>query len=384
MTKLRLTKLVVAVMAVSALNACGMWRSVTEDKKIDYEQSKIGRPLEVPPDLSSRSIDDSLGIPGTTSGGAVTYSGYASGRKDGTASAAGRGTGVLPEPGNVRMERSGSQRWLVAKGDPEQMWPVVRDFWLKNGLLLEKENPQSGVMETDWAENRANIQSNMIQSFLAKHMGSLYSTGMRDKFRVRLERGAEPGTTEIYMSHRGMKEVLTRVGSGEASTTTMWESRPADPELEAEMLRLLMVHLGVDSQRAQTMVASAAPQAERAKLARDAQGNGVLQLSDSFDRAWRRVGLSLDRVGFTVEDRDRSKGVYYVRYSDPDATSGKKGFLSKLAFWSSGDEKRAAEYQVALAASGPGTDVSVRDKAGAPENTKTGERILGLLHEQLK
>ena len=53
------------------------------------------------------------------------------------------------------------------------------------------------------------------------------------------------------------------------------------------------------------------------------EGNGVLTLDEPFDRAWRRVGLALDRVGFTVEDRDRAKGLYYVRYVDPK-TDGKK------------------------------------------------------------
>jgi outer membrane protein assembly factor BamC len=273
----------------------------------------------------------------------------------------------------VRIERDGQVRWLVVKGDAETMWGRVREFVLAHGLLVAKENPASGVIETEWAENRAKVGT-AGQMLLGKWLGTLYSTGTRDKFRLRLERGASPGTSEIYLSHQGMEEVVTRAGVGGQAEATRWQPRASDPELEAEMLRLLMAYLGSGEEQARKIAAvPAAPAAdkpaERARLTRHEKGASFLSLEESLDRAWRRVGLTLDRLGFTVQDRDRSKGVYYIRYVDPD----KKSKTAK-------DD----EYQIHLKPADAGTVVEVLNKDGQPEGTKSGDRILGLLHEQLK
>jgi outer membrane protein assembly factor BamC len=240
-------------------------------------------------------------------------------------------------------------------------------------------------METDWAENRAKLPQDVIRGTLGKLFDSLYSTAERDKFRTRLEKGAEPGTVEIYISHRGMYEVYVNEGKSD----TRWQPRPADPELEAEMLRRLMVRLGVDESRAKTMVA-AEQRHERAKLSRATDGAGALVLEEAFDRAWRRVGLALDRVGFTVEDRDRSQGLYFVRYVDPEIDGKKKddekGFLSKLMFWKSGsgDKPNQAQYRIHVKTEGGSSTVQVLTREGGVDRSDTSKRILGLLYEQLK
>ena len=241
-------------------------------------------------------------------------------------------------------------------------------------------------METDWAENRAKIPGSPLRNLLGKVIDAVYSTGERDKFRTRLARGSAPGTTEIYISHRGMVEVF----SSEGKDTTVWQPRPPDPELEAEFLRRLMLRFGVEDTRAKAELADSDVRVERAKLVRASNGSGTLELSDAFDRAWRRVGLALDRVGFTVEDRDRSKGYYFVRYVDPqiDGQRGPdkdKGFLSKLAFWKSDKSAiKAEQYRVLVKQAGSVSEVQVLNKDGQQDNGDTGRRILSLLHEQLK
>jgi outer membrane protein assembly factor BamC len=215
---------------------------------------------------------------------------------------------------------------------------------------------------------------------------AVYSTGERDKFRTRLERGSDPGTTEIYISHRGMVEVY----KSSAKEATVWQPRPEDPELEAEFLRRLMVRFGVEDARAKAQLASDDVKTERAKLVRSGTGPGKLQLTESFDRAWRRVGLALDRVGFTVEDRDRSTGYYFVRYVDPQidgqqSSDKDKGFLSKLAFWKSDKSGiKAEQYRVVVKEASGISEVQVQNKDGQQDNSDTGQRILSLLYEQLK
>jgi outer membrane protein assembly factor BamC len=167
----------------------------------------------------------------------------------------------------------------------------------------------------------------------------------------------------------------------------VWQPRPADPELEADMLRRLMVRFGVEEVRSQSLMVAGGKQ-ERARVTRTQEGAGSLTLYDTFDRAWRRVGLALDRVGFTVEDRDRSKGLYFVRYVDPDIDGKKeeKGFMSKLAFWKSDvkNKDKLDQYRIQVMAASDGSAVNILNKDGAVENSETAARILNLLFEQLK
>lgn len=372
-----------AVIAMSAmLGACSSFELPT--KKIDYKSSTNTKlpPLEVPPDLARPGTDDRFRIPdGGDAKGTTTFSDYSKDRS-GKPRVSSASAAVLPKIDNASIERAGTQRWLVIPGMPEQAWPVIKEFWQENGFVVNVETPEAGVMETDWAENRAKIPETGIRGALGRALNSLYSTSERDKFRTRLERGAAPGTTEIYISHRGMEEVYIN----ENQDQLRWQPRKPDPDLEAEMLRRMMVRFGVDGERAKTRVAAAKLEPQ-ARLDRGA-GGGHLALNDQFDRAWRRVGLALDRVGFTVEDRDRSKGLYFVRYIDPDAdlkTTEEKGWLSKLKFWNSSPKTISKEqYRILVQVATGGAEVRVLDKDGAREQSDTANRILTLLYDQLK
>ena len=374
MTK-RFATLLLCLLAAVAVSAC---QTIADKRKIDYKSTRTLPPLDIPPDLSA---PEGVKGPDEATTGAATYSGFVTGKGAQPGSLA--GGEVLPQFDGIKLERDGQVRWLAVKLPADQVWPKLREFILNNGLLIDKENPQTGVIETDWAENRANVGTGS-QKLFAKALGTLYSTGTRDKFRLRLEKGSTPGTTEIFLSHRRMVETLVEAVAPGGVGDTKWQSGPSDPDLEAEMLRLLMVSLGVKEDKAKSVLAvagAAPPPAERAKLAR--QGDSVsLNLNEDFERAWRRVGLVLDRTSFTVEDRDRSKGIYYVRYIDPDAAGKKKGFFRRL--FSKKEKEPTNEYQIFVKGDESASRVEVRNKEGATENSKTSERILTLLHEQLK
>jgi outer membrane protein assembly factor BamC len=362
------------------LGACSSFE--VPSKKVDYRSAGKLPSLDVPPDLTRPTADDRYSVPDTRKGPA-TYSDYSLDNKGGRqqAGAAASG-GVLPEQSEARVERSGNQRWLVVKGDPVQVWPVVKDFWQEAGFLINVESPEAGVMETDWNEHRANInQGGTIRGLLSRVFDSVTSTAERDKFRTRIERGAQTASTEIYISHRGMQEVYITEGKDQ----TRWQPRKADPDLEAEMLRRLMLRFGIQEARAKQQVAVAA-EAPRASLA--TQNAGVLTVNEQFDRAWRRVGLALDRVGFTVEDRDRSKGIYFVRYIDPEADvkTGKteEGLFSRFKFWGNSPAKKNEQYQIAVRDMDTTAQVNVLNKDGKTEQSATASRILTLLYDQLK
>ena len=375
-----------AVLRVSlcalALAVAGCANIGLESKKINYKSaSKTNVPtLEIPPDLTSPTRDNRFAVPDTGGKGSATYSQYSGER---TLAKEQQQSDVLPKVDKTRIERSGSQRWLVVAEAPDKLWDKVKEFWQETGFLIKLELPEAGVMETDWAENRAKIGDDFIRNMLGKVLDSLYSTAERDKFRTRMEPGSEPGTTDIFISHRGMYEIYVSEGKDQ----TKWQPRDADPELEAEMLRRLMVHFGTDQKRAEVeMAAAKAKPLERAKLKRGNDGAGTLEVEERFDRAWRRVGLALDRVGFTVEDRDRSKGLFFVRYVDPESDSQNKkdGMLSKLAFWKPSTPAPQTRYRVYVKDEGAKTTVQVLSNEGGIDQSETSRKILGLLYEQLK
>ena len=370
-----------SVAVVAGLSA-GCSSLSLESKKIDYKSASAVKvqTLEVPPDLTSPTRDDRFLVPDAGGKGAATFSSYSGERVQ---AATQQTSLVLPKVDKVRVERSGNQRWLVISETPDKLWGQVKDFWQETGFLIKLDLPEAGVMETDWAENRAKIGEDFLRNWLGKAVDSLYSTAERDKFRTRLEPGTEPGTTEIYISHRGMYEIYVSEGRDE----TRWQPREPDPELEAEMLRRLMVRFGTDDRRSQLeMVEAKSRPADRAKLARSTDGAGTLEVQESFDRAWRRVGLALDRVGFTVEDRDRSKGLYFVRYVDPESDGQNKnpGLISKLAFWKPSAPDPQTKYRVFLKDGGSMTAVQVLSAEGGIDQSDTSKKILGLLFEQLK
>ena len=372
-------RLTVAASVALALVAggCKTATDILEGKKIDYKSAGSLPPLEIPPDLTTPSRDNRYAVP-ETGKSTATLSGY---QADRSQQAKPGSTALLPNVDKMRIERAGTQRWLVVQEPPEKLWPLVKDFWQENGFLIQVEVAEAGVLETDWAENRAKIPQDMIRSALGKLLDQVYSTPERDKFRTRLERAGDGGS-EIYLSHRGMIEVYVTEGKDK----TMWQPRPADPDLEAEFLRRLMVRLGARDEKAKQQVAIAA-QPARASINKSGDGRELLQVQEPFDRAWRRVGLALDRVGFTVEDRDRQKGLYYVRYADPEADKKKDspGLLDRLAFWRSDDAKvKAEQYRVQVRGASDNSEIVVLNKDGGAEQSSTAHRILTLLHEQLK
>ena len=348
----------------ATLSAC----SVLETDKINYKSATKGATLEVPPDLTQLSQETRYTVPGGAVSAAAFEAGQAQ-RPRGTANAAPQAIG------DVKIERDGNQRWLVVNRAPDQLWEPVRDFWLESGFVFTTEQPKLGILETDWAENRAKLPQDIIRSTIGKVFDSLYSTGERDKFRTRMERTAS-GATEIFITHRGMQEVYTSAQKDH----TIWQPRAADPELETEFLRRLMVKLGVSEEQAKAAATAPVPVAAGARMA-TVNEVPVVQLDEGFDRAWRRVGVSLDRTGFTVEDRDRSQGVYFVRYVAP-ADKKEKGFFSKL--FSSSDAAAPLKYRIVVRSEGNQSTVSVLNASGAPDNSANAQRIVRVLFDDLK
>jgi outer membrane protein assembly factor BamC len=366
-----------ASLLASACSSTGLF-----DKKIDYKSAENAAKnrLEVPPDLTRPQLNNNYALPGASSVSAQQLNQQAQANL------------INKNPSNVlidipvaRMERAGQQRWLVVQKKPEELWPLLKEFWIDNGFILKQDAPEIGVMETDWAENRAKIPQDGIRNLLSKvGLDNVYSTPERDKFRARIER--TNAGTEVYFSHRGMYETFVNEGKAE----TMWQPRPADPELEAEMLGRFMMRMGISEEKVK--LAAQKPDANQPQRA-SVQGEAVL-VNDAFDRAWRRTGLALDRIGLLVTDRDRSQGVYYIRpaQAEMDKSDESGGFWSSLLFWRSSDKPASAkaplaggDYQVRVkAVNDSSSQVLVLDKNGQALPANVSRPMLARLQQQLQ
>ncbi|GHD58922.1 outer membrane protein assembly factor BamC [Jeongeupia chitinilytica] len=372
-------------------------------RKVDYRSGSdnlSNNTLEVPPDLTSPAANPGYTVPERgNSVSAVNTQQPAATAASATAAVGVKTSGsaseiALTDSTKAKMVEAGGQRWLVVQGDPKKLWPEIHQFWLDNGFLLKIDNPQLGIMETDWLENRANLPADWVTKLLRKVADSFISTGELDKFRTRVEPGSQPGTTEIYLSHRGMQEVYkdtgdtdtTRLGSNVSDSKTIWVPRKADPELEAEMLALMLQRFGMTEEQATTVVKKPVNTQVFASLTDDAS---ALKINDNFDRAWRRVGLALDRVGFVVADRDRSKGVYYVHRAAEDiGKEESNSFFSSLAFWQKDDKGNKTpvpkDYEVHLQEGVNQTTLTVTGKDGAAVDPDTRNKLLSALLGQLR
>jgi outer membrane protein assembly factor BamC len=354
---------------------CSSVESLVSGDKVDYRSAGTKTTgLEVPPDLTQLSRDSRY----QPQGGAIRASTIQSGASAPTGGPGSTLQVAVQQRGDVRVEREGTQRWLSTSMPPESLWPQLQSFWKDNGFVLVVDQPTTGVMETDWAENRAKIPMDLIRSTLGKVVDSLYSTSERDKFRTRVERTTNG--TEIFITHRGMEEVFTN----QLRDQTVWQPRAADPQLEAEFLSRLMMRLGVPQASATPdVIAAGTPPPARARVL-EGQPGASLQVDDTFERAWRRVGLALDRGGFTVEDRDRAQGLYFVRYVDPvKSVRSEPGFVAKM-FGAKESTPTPVRYRISVKGEGERSTVAVFDSQGTPENTDVGKRIISLLVEDLK
>ena len=372
--------------AAALLAGCSSLGLTTD--KIDYGSVQPQRPLDLPPELTPLPTNDRFNVPGVVTASGVAQQAQA-GRTPGVVAGA---QAVAPGAPNARIERVGTQRFLAVDLPPEQAFAVVREFWPSVGLKLEREDAALGIVETVWAENRAKLPQDIIRRTIGRVLDGLYSTGEQDRYRTRIERTAK-NTSEIFVTHRGMIEVYTTP----ARDQTRWQPRPADAELEAEMLQRLLLRFApapaattTAAQPAAAPVATAAAataQTVRVVVGNDGRANR-LEIDEPFDRAWRRVGLGLDRGGFTVEDRDRTNGVYFVRYLDPEFEAkqrAEQGIFSKI--FGSDPKIVAQQFRIQVgttAAGGATSTVSVMNKDGKPEASSTGDKILRQLSEQIR
>jgi outer membrane protein assembly factor BamC len=413
--RVSVVRLVGSLMILTGLVGCQSFRDFFDPSNVDYRSAKRGPGLDVPPDLVGPKADDRYVVPERGTG--KTFSDYSRGRQEqgreqpaADTRTQATASSVLPVREGARMERDGASRWLVVDQPPETVWPQLEEFWQAQGIELRTQSAELGTMDTVFTPRNERPERSGLRGLFSRAIGSSYTTSLSDAYRTRIER-APNGGTEIYVAHRALEEVV----NSPRGDSSVWQPGPNRPELEVEMLRRMMLRLGrAPDQVAQGGAAgtsgaaaataggtaSAAPagaaagagpaRPERAKVFVDQGTLNGLRVEEGFDRAWREVGLAIDRIGFTVEDRDRSKGTYYVRYVDLDRRDPRQGALSRLF---SGERKdlTGQRYQIRVEGDGgasAASRVAVRSDTGQTPTTdadvRVANRIVALLHERIR
>lgn len=363
---MRVPYVVVFSMLTVALAGCS--EVGLSSKRIDYKAGAEQVPsLEVPPDLTMPGGSERYKITRGDDPTVATYSDYSKhgGATGGVLSA------VLPEAKGARLERDGTRRWLVVNDKPENVWPILKAFWQENNLPIKTEDPAGGVMVTEWVENRAKIPLDFIRKTLGKAFDDLYSSGERDQYRTRLERDKDGVSTDVYITHYGKEEVQDK-----DKVTTKWQDRPNDPELESIMLQKLLVRFGSSEQQAANDLAAAGAPSVPVTSGAVSMRDGILVIEDPFDRTWRRIGLAIEEIGLEVEDRDRTRGQYFLH---PVKKEG--GWLDKLKFWKNGDDVNK-RYRVDIRDGGNTSVVAVSGLEGASQ--EAAGKILEAIYQNLK
>ncbi len=371
-------KPLIGCLLISVIWGCSTIDKSLPDYRHDYKESKPTQPLEIPPNLLDSTLtEDQMILPSDPE--VTTFSDYDQDDNDKITNDVIQVNAepVLATSKTVQIKRKENLRWLVFQDEPAIVWPKVKKFWLESGFKLKIDDPTIGIMETEWKENRANIPQDTIRKYFGKFIDTFYSSSTRDKFRIRLEQVAN--TTELYLTHKGVEEV-------ERGEVLIWQNRPIDTELEIEMLKRILVFTGVEptktilvaENKEIKVVEKVVESVKFTELVTATDGKVSLIIKENFAQAWRRVGLALDRLGFTVEDRDRTNGVYFIRYITTEIDDG------FFAGWF-GDSKteNEMEYLINLLDESTMSRVIVLDSNNKLLTDKNSKRILTLLHESI-
>lgn len=368
MTIFNSSRKVLTLGSVLLLSACSGLNVDSVGDRVDYKNNKSINALEVPPDLNAPDYDPTYA---TVPGGAVSASALAQGQAQaGTRE-------VLPANAGIQLMREGNVRWLQVNAPAEAVWPKLHEFWQTMGVGIKRDEPRVGIMETDWAENKAEIPLDGIRKLLGKAFDGIYDAGSRDRFKIRLERPAKQATN-VFLSHERAEENVSGTG-------VKWQYAPARPELEAEMLNRLMAFLqGGDPTQSAAPVAEARQTAVQAAMTQLEGGQPALVVGGAANDVWIRTGVMLGRIGMSIEGQQRANGVYLASYGGDTGKDDRQGFFSRLFKSDREILKVGSRYQVQVSDAGNRSLITVGDAEGNPLKPDVAKALLERLKSEFE
>lgn len=344
------------------------------DNRPDYKQSRSINPLEIPPDLTQSSLDDSLVVPELSGVDSANLSDY---RKE----RGGQHTQSTLEAALKNIHRSGDATWIELSDKPDVVFKNALNFWRSNGLPLSRVDKNIGILETDWLETQANLPRSGISRLLSAVVSGLKDTGTRDKFRTRIDYDGQK--TYVYMTHYGAtEEVVTAQGqvkktSGGARTTRnyAWLASSRNPELEAEMLRRLNLYLQRSGKLSNKVVASSKNKSKGSmKLSQLADGTPAIIIDTDFNQAWSLLGIAIDRAGYELSGQNRKGGTYeFAKITDTES-----GFILKEV------TRQIESYRISLADQGKKQIAVMRSHNNQPIPAAEAQNVLSTIAKEIQ
>lgn len=362
-----LSSIVLIVSSTLVLSSCQVLDFSVGDR-IDYKNNKSINRLEVPPDLSSPDYDPTYAtIPGSPVSAAALARGQASNNQ----------RAVLPLSSGIQLIRNGNVRWLQVNAPADAIWPRLQEFWRVMGIDIKRDEPRVGVMETDWAENKAEIPMDGIRKLLGKAFEGMYDAGSRDRYKIRLERPSA-GVTHLFLSHERAEEHVSGTG-------TRWEYKPSKPELEGEMLNRLMIFLqGGDANRQSAPISEANLTSVPVAMTALEGGYPALMVGGNANDVWIRTGVMLGRIGLSIEDQQRDKGIYVATYRGDTDRAEKQSLFTRMFKSDREIMKIGSRYQVMIADASNRSLITVGDADGEPLKPVAARGILERLKSEFE
>jgi len=279
--------------------------------KINYYSDKSVTSLEIPPDLTTPSYQNSFRLSeyANVDENTVNLTNKNINENEGE---------VLPEITDIKVIKSGTRKWLLVEKDSETVWNLSKDFLKQSGFAIKKSNKKIGIMETDYLENKPVIPGQslgLIRSFFANTIDNVsYTLPSVDSYRLRVE-PVDKKNTQVYLTLSSMREVVQ--GSGKTEST-IWESKERDVGLETEMLYKLMVYLGSDSAKAKERILSAKENRKvKVTVLEGINGYSKMVFNLNFIETWDNLAWAIDQLNLELEDRDIKEKSFYLRAANP-------------------------------------------------------------------
>jgi len=305
--------------------------------KINYYGDKSVNSLEVPPDLTSPDYENSFRIREFVEDIDVNVVNLSNANE-----IIEKNQKVLAVPTDITIKRSGTRKWLIVEKDTEAVWSLSKQFLRDYGFVINKINKETGVMETNYLENKPKIPSSTMgwfRSALESKIDNVsYTLPSVDSYKIRIEPIEGGKKTEVHLSLNSMAEVITGSGKDE---TTLWQYKERDVNLESEMLYNLMIYLGSDAANAREKIIEAQTESKLIiKNETDINGYAKLVFNFGIEATWDNIAWALNDLNVEIESKDVKEKAFYIRA----ARTSDKGIFTKMF----GDDAVRQVFRVSL------------------------------------
>jgi len=304
-----------------------------ENLTFNYYSDKSVSSLEVPPDLTSPNYQNAFRLNNLAPNAKKNFISNSEDNEN---------SEILKSSSDIQIMKDGARRWLEIDKDSETVWQLSLDFFKKMGFNIEISNKKTGIIQTNFLENRPrpnlpkssiNVIKQVFQDF-----GKSYSLGSIDRYRIRIE--PNNNKTEVFLTLDQMQEVVSKT-DGNVSHT-VYQAAVRNESIEVEMLYKLMVFLGGDAATSREKIISSSVKENTPifEIKDSLNGYAKLVVNMNVVEAWDNISWALDQARVDIEDKDFMEKTFYL-----NAARTSDNGISSLIF---GDDAVKKSFQIVV------------------------------------